>query len=94
MMPLYLLKKLKLFASASKRTGTTKASACSPMPPPSFCFCQLQVQSVSITLAAEFKSSHAVSFLVTVFKGKEKLQNKSFEVQKSKRNSSFFFFLI
>lgn len=93
MMPLYLLKKLKLFASASKRAGTTKDSTCSLTSPPSFCFCQLQVQSVSITLATAFKSkgSHTTSFLVTIFKGKQKLQNKSFEVQKSKHSFSFFF---
>lgn len=66
-----------------------------PYIPPSFCLCQLQVQSVSITLAAAFKSkgSHTMSFLVTIFKGKEKLQNESFEVQKSKCNLSFLFFL-
>lgn len=66
-----------------------------PYIPPSFSFCQLQVQSLSIMLAAAFKSkgSHTMSFLVTIFKGKEKLQNKSFEVQKSKCNLSFLVFL-
>lgn len=66
-----------------------------PYIPPSFCLCQVQVQSASIMLAAVFKSegSHTMSFLVTIFKGKEKLQNKSFEVQKIKHNFRFFFFL-
>lgn len=85
MMPLYLLKKLKLFVSASKRTGTTKDSTCSLTSPPAFPFCQLKVQSVSIMHAAAFKSkgSHSMSFLATAFKGEGKLQNKSFEMQKS-----------
>lgn len=64
-----------------------------PYIPPSLCFCQLQVHPVSITLAAAFKSkgSHTGSF--AIFKGEEKLQNKSFEVQKSKCNLTFVFFL-
>lgn len=94
MMPLYLLKKLKLFVSASKRTGTTKDSTCSLASPPSFCFCQLQVQSALHLLQNLKAKAPTLNVLVTIFKGKEKLQNKSFEVQKSKCNFSFFFFLV